>query len=216
VGCEQAIKPSPARESILSDYLLEGRDQKTAVGPGGKLRDILGLDPAPNKEAFDQLCDGINPVDGSRLSVRTRKDRLVGLGLSADGPKSFSIIQAITQDQGMRDALRLSFIETLEEMEQDMMTRVQRGKRKVNVRTNNMLYELFGHETSRPVDGVPDMNPHDHAFIFSATWCEETGRTQAANFHRIIQKLPYYEAALQARLARRLEDMGFETERRGK
>ena len=67
---------------------------------------LLALFARRFKEAFDRLCDNLNPADGSKLTVRTRADRTVGYDFTWSVPKSVSLLYAMSGDQGIMDAFR--------------------------------------------------------------------------------------------------------------
>ena len=161
------------------------------------------------------LCENRDPSTGQQLTPRTRSDRTVGYDFTFDGPKSVSVLYALTQDQGILDAFRDSVRETMTEIEQDMHTRSAQQGRNENRPTGNMLWAEFVHFTARPVDGVPDMQLHSHCFAFNSTWDDTEQRWKAGNFQEINRDMPFHQAAFHARLARRLADLGYGIERHG-
>ena len=78
-----------------------------------------------------------------------------------------------------------------------------------------MIWASFTHRTSRPVDGVPDCHLHRHCFAFNTTWNEKQERFQAFEIGSIKIQAPYYEAAFDTRLARRIQKLGYGIETRG-
>lgn len=181
---------------------------------GGAAR-LLGVEHSNVFEHFERLCHNQNPLTGEPLTARSRGDRIVGVDFTFDGPKGFSVLEALTGDARLRQALRDAAAETLAEMEQAMAARVRKGGRDENRTTGNMLYYLAEHDTTRPVDGVPDMQPHLHAFVLNATWDAAERQWKAANLLDVMRDMPYYQAAFHARLAGKLNALGYETERKG-
>ena len=90
-----------------------------------------------------------------------------------------------------------------------MKTRIRQGGRDANRDTGNMVWAEFIHTTSRPVDGVPDPQPHAHCFVFNSTWDAEERRWKAGQFRDLKRDVPYFQAAFRVRLAGKLQDLGF-------
>lgn len=224
-----------------ADYYSEG--QETVGHWGGKLASELGLHGKVTKEAFDLLCDNINPATGKPLTPRTNDNRRVGYDITVSGPKSYSILVAMAPTEEERRRLRAAFDGSLEEVmdeaEADMMTRVRKGGAYHDRRTGNGVRAVFHHSTARPVDfqefmarfgpgdelpgwlqeanGAipPDMQEHAHVFFFNATKDEVEDRMKAGEFGAIKRDGEYWTALFYARLARRLEAMGYGIDRRG-
>ena len=197
----------------LADYLAEGEELKPEFGGLGARR--LGLEGSGSKQAFDRLCDNLHPETGEKLTIRRKDNRIVGIDFTFDGPKSFAILEALTDDPRLRDALRQSALETMREMEQAVSTRVRRNGADQNRTVGEMIWFEAPHDTSRPVDGVPDMQPHHHFFVLNAVFDPAEQRWKAANLFDVLRDLPYYQAAFHQRLANRLQDLGYAIERKG-
>jgi conjugative relaxase-like TrwC/TraI family protein len=199
-----------------ADYYAQG--QETVGQWGGKLAERLGLCGAVTKDAFDKLCDNINPATGKSLTQRTNDNRRVGYDMTYAGPKSFSILVTLGPEDVSRqckDIFDEARDATQAEIEADMQTRVRIGGAQHDRPTGNMLTASFGHSTSRPVDGgVPDMHWHTHVFCFNATEDPVEGRIKAGEFSHILRDKAYYEAAFFARLAKSLADAGYAIDRR--
>ena len=195
-----------------ADYYSEGQE---IVGLwGGQGARLLGLGGVVDKEAFERLCDNLNPKDGKQLTVRTRSDRTVGYDFTFSVPKSVSLLYALTGDNDIMDAFRLAVNETMRDIESEMKTRVRRGGRDENRDTGNMVWAEFIHTTSRPVDGVPDPQLHAHCFAFNSTWDDQERRWKAGQFRELKRDAPYFQAAFRVRLADKLQDLGFGVERK--
>ena len=193
------------------DYYGEGQE---IVGRwGGNAATRLGLSGQVGREAFHALTENIHPATGEKLTPRKDADRRVGYDVNFHCPKSLSLLHALTGDQTILDAFQASYRATLQEMEQDMKTRVRKGGALEDRTTGNMVWAEFVHLTARPVDGRPDPHLHAHAFVQNATFDEVEGRWKAAQFGDIKRDAPYYEAAFHARLAKRVRELGYRTER---
>jgi conjugative relaxase-like TrwC/TraI family protein len=195
-----------------SDYYTEGQE---LVGSwGGKGAEYLGLSGTVDKESFDRLCDNVHPLTGEQLTVRTRAERTVGYDFTFSVPKSVSLLYGRTGDQQILDGFRSAVDETMREMEDEMQTRVRTGRQDTNRLTGNMVWAEFIHTTSRPVDGIPDPQLHAHVFVFNSTWDQEESRWKAGQFRELKRDAPYFQAAFRVRLANKLQDLGFEVERK--
>ncbi|MCA9217971.1 MAG: relaxase domain-containing protein, partial [Planctomycetales bacterium] len=197
-----------------ADYLSEGQEQ---IGCwGGKAAMMLGLNGQVTKVAFDRLCDNQHPRTGKQLTPRTRSDRTVGYDFNFHVPKGVSVAYALNQDERIVEAFREAVDETMNELERDMRTRVRRGWMNSERITGNLAWAEFIHHTARPVDGIPDMHLHAHCFVFNQTFDEHENRWKAGQFREIKRDAPYFEAAFHARLAKRLTELGYQIERKGR
>ena len=191
-----------------ADYYLQGQE---VVGLwGGKAAERLGLKGEVDRASFHALCDNRTP-QGERLTARDKGNRRVGYDFTFSAPKSVSVLYELSGDERILDAFRASVGETMREIESEMKTRV-RGKGADNDRTTgNLVWAEFVHFTSRPVDGVPDPHLHAHMYAFNATWDAAEGRWKAGQFGDVKRDAPYYQAAFDARLAGRLNELGYAT-----
>ena len=181
---------------------------------GGKAAARLGLEGEVKKEDFVSLCHNQKP-DGSKLNPRNSDRRKIGYDFTFSVPKSVSVAYAVKGDDRIRQAFEQSVEETMREIELNMRTQVGQGKDKEHAKTGEMLWASFTHRTSRPVDGIPDPHLHRHCFAINTTWNEKEGRFQAGEFGDIKQTAPYYEAAFFSRMADKMQQLGYQVERRG-
>ncbi len=198
------------------DYYAEGSAHQNEFG--GKGAELLGIAGPAEKLAFDRLCDNLHPLTGEQLTQRMNAERIVGIDFTFDGPKGFAVLEALASPEErrqLREALRLAGDETMREMEAVAGTRVRKSYQRENRTTGNLLWYRAPHDTTRPVEGVPDMQPHDHYFVLNATFDPVEKQWKAANLYDILQDMPYYQAAFHQRLAGRLEAMGYAVERQG-
>ncbi|MFO0847830.1 MAG: MobF family relaxase [Gemmataceae bacterium] len=201
---QQTAAAAAKKYFARSDYL----GQELVGDWGGKAADALGLSGRVNKRAFDALCDNVNPATGGRLTPRTKDGRTVGYDFTFDGPKSVSVLYALTQDPEILAAFRASARETMAEIETDVRVRVRARGQNAEADTGALAWAEFVHFTARPVDGVPDPQLHAHCFAFNAT-VDGAGRWRAAQFREVMRDMPYHQAAFHARLADRLAGLGY-------
>src|SRR3984885_2116468 len=200
------------RYYATADYYSQGQE---IVGRwGGKGAALLGLDGTVDKFSFERLCDNLHPQTGEPLLEHTRTERRVGYDFTFSVPKSVSLLYAMSGDEGILDAFRGAVDETMREIEAEMKTRVRAGGKDEDRVTGNLVWAEFIHTTSRPVDGLPDPQLHCHVFAFNTTWDDEEHRWKAGQFAEIKRDSPYFQAAFRARLANRLQDLGFGVQRK--
>jgi len=181
------------------------------VGTGA---DRLGLRGEVEREPFKRLLNNRHPEDNTKLTERDAANRRVGWDVNFNASKSVSVVFGLTNDLEIVDALRASVDETLLEMEQDVMTRVNlAGKKQQHKKTGNMVAGVWIHPESRAVgDQAPDPNLHAHAFISNHTWADS--RWTAADISLLwADSQKYFEAAFQSRFADRLQAIGYQVER---
>jgi len=209
---QQASADAAKQYYASADYYAEGQE---IVGRwGGEGAELLGLKGRVSKREFNALAENRNPRTGEQLTARTRDGRSVGYDFTWSVPKSVSLLYAMTEDEGLLDAFRASVHETMHDMEAEMKTRVRKKGRNEERVTGNLVYGEFVHFTSRPVDGLPDPQLHAHCFVFNATWDDQEQEWKAGYFRDLKRDSPFWQAAFRARLANRLQAMGFAIERK--
>jgi hypothetical protein len=74
-----------------------------------------------------------------------------------------------------------------------------------------MVYAEFDHFTARPVDGIPCPHIHTHVYCFNLTRDEIEGQWKAGQFGDLKRDATWFENAFDARLAFKLNSLGFAT-----
>lgn len=195
------------------DYYARGQEVEIVGRWGGRGAALLNLRGDVERDAFNALCDNLNPHTGERLTARKGGNRTVLYDMTFSVDKSVSVVHALTGDDRILEAFRRSVGETMREMERGMMARVRKGGVSEDRVTGNMVWGEFVHLTTRPVDGVPDPHLHAHMTVFNATFDRREGQWKAGQFRELKRDAPYYEAAFRSRLALRLQDLGYQVER---
>ena len=128
-------------------------------------------------------------------------------------PRAFrsSTRRRLTSGFSMRSAIRS--MQTMQDHEADMATRVRKGGKNENRTTGNMVWGEHIHFTSRPVNGVPDPHLHAHCFAFNATVDKKEQAWKAGQFRELKRDSPYFEALFHSRLSHRLAELGLPIER---
>jgi conjugative relaxase-like TrwC/TraI family protein len=190
-----------------SDYYSEG--QELVGNWGGKGAILLGLFGEVDRKAFEKLCDNLNPRTGKSLTPITRGNRRAGYDFTWSAPKSVSVTHALTGDERIVQAFRDSIHDTMSEMEEDMQSRVRKGRVEQDRTTGNLVWSEFVHLTSRPVNGMPCPQLHAHCFAFNATFDAVESKWKAGQFGKIKGDGYYWQAVQQARFANRLQELGY-------
>jgi len=212
-----AAKKYFAEHLRTSDYLSQD-----GARPGiwfGKGAERLGLEGDVASKDFMALAGNRDPRTGEKLSVRDVANARPGYDFTFSGPKSFAAMWARTGDERLIDAFRETILESIAlDIEPEMKTRLRRNGQNGDVVTGNLVGSLFLHDTTRPLkeDGKPDPHPHGHAYIFARTWAPHENRWQNAQLYDLHLDRPYLEAAFEARLGKRLQQLGYTLESDGK
>lgn len=202
-------------ETVLTqgDYYL---GQEVAGHWWGLGADLLGVGQGARveNEPFARLLQGFHPVTGAKLTQRLRKDRRPGMDLTFSVPKSVSLAWALGSDERVVAALQEAVRETMTRDVEPLVARRRRegvfAATKQQRPTGKLIYADFLHKTSRPVDGHPDPHLHVHAFVMN--WTEEGGRHFAGELEEIKRQAPTLQAKFEARLAGKLERLGYRVE----
>ena len=189
------------------DYYLEGQEEPALWH--GKGAELLGLKGPVDYPDFEKLCDNINPQTGKQLTAKHIANRRVGYDFTYSVPKSVSLAY-IAGDTRIADEFRAAVAETMSEIEREMQTRVRKGGAFENRTTGNLIFVDFLHKTSRPIKGVPDPQLHVHAVVLNATYDHEEHQWKAGEFGALKANAPYFQAVFRARLANRLQALGYE------
>jgi conjugative relaxase-like TrwC/TraI family protein len=194
-----------------ADYYTEGQE---LVGLWrGKGAERLGLSGRVDRADWDALCDNQRPHGGETLTVRQKNERRVGYDFNFHCPKSVSLLYGISHDDRILQAFQESVAATMEDIESEAKARVRAGGKDEDRITGNLVWGEFVHLTARPEDGVPDPHLHAHCFVFNATFDGVEDRWKAGQFGDLKRDAPFFEAMFHSRMARRLEELGLETQR---
>lgn len=180
---------------------------------GGKVAEKFGLSGQVSKDEFEALCYNTHPTTGEQLTARNVDGRRVGYDFTFDVPKSVSIAYSQTEDKDILHSFRNSVSETMALVEKDAQTRVRVGGAFENRDTGNLIWGEFVHDTSRPVNGIPDCHLHSHNFVINATWDDAEQRFKAIEIGQVKANGSFYEAYFSNRLAENLQKCGYGLER---
>jgi conjugative relaxase-like TrwC/TraI family protein len=208
-----AIANSEAAKAYFksADYYIEGQESPSFWN--GKGAELLGLSGEVDYRDFEKLCDNINPATGRQLTAKHLTNRRVGYDFTFSLPKSLSLAYSLGGDERIASEFQAAVADTMGLIEREMETRVRKEGANENRRTGNMLWTAFTHHTSRPIGGYPDPQLHVHAVAFNATFDKAEGQWKAGEFAAIKANGPYFQAAFRARLAERVQNLGYDIRR---
>lgn len=214
------------------DYYLKQEDlpftfdeaNGTWWGEGAKVLGIAGKAITPSM--FESLYQGRLP-DGKQLGRETAagiKHR-PGADLTFSAPKSFSILMGLTQDKRLiaaRDKA-LSVVLTLIEKECAMARKCTAGMTTFE-RTEKLVIARVPHLTSRALDP----QDHVHCLVMNMTQRQDgqwralasqlgiVDTTADGTIEKILARKKYYGLIYRHELARQLQKLGFEIERKNR
>src|ERR1700694_3334736 len=197
-----------------SDYYIDG--QEVMGRWGGKGGELLGLTGEVDARRYFSMVDNRDPNTGEQLTPRQKDNRRVGFDFTFSAPKSVSVLYELSGDERILDVFRDSARETMREIESEMKTRVRTKGADHDRETGNMAWAEFVHFTARPVDGIPDPHLHAHFYAFNVTYDDTEKRWKAGQFGDLKRDAGYFEAAFDARLAHKLNALGYATEKNSK
>jgi conjugative relaxase-like TrwC/TraI family protein len=192
--------------SLGMEYYLEGDGLSTWCGKGSEL---LGLEGPVKHADFKALCENCHPESGEQLTPRLRGNRRVCVDFNLHVPKSVSVVYALTGDKELREAVWQAALSTVRAIEPWVETRVRQSGGNSNRPTQNLVCAAFLHETTRPIDGVPDPHLHVHCVVMNATFDKAEDRWKAIQLQRVWKNLPYFEAYFHSALVKRVEALGY-------
>jgi conjugative relaxase-like TrwC/TraI family protein len=178
----------------------------------GELAKMLGLDKVQvSKENFCKLADNINPLTGEKITMGgDRIDRKPMYDFTFSCPKSVSILYALTEDQELQANILRVFNESVDYTMQEAekmysLTRDQSNGKNEYIQTGNIVYAGFGHETSRPVDGIPYPHLHKHCTVMNMTYDPVSGKYKAVEFLDFKTYAEFIQTIFESEFAHRLQ-----------
>ncbi|WP_210358961.1 MobF family relaxase [Sphingomonas beigongshangi] len=191
-------------------YTVEGSSEVSAWAGEGSAE--LGLSGEVSKDAFEGVLNGILPSGEAVAQVENRR---AGVDLTFSVPKSVSVLAYVTGDKrilgpdgaNMKAVTRaMAWVESnLAEGRKDV------EGRKVPVRSGNLVYALFQHDTSRALDP----QAHVHAVIANLTRMPD-GKWQALHADKIWSNNSVVGSIYHAFLREELEKLGYQVDLKGK
>jgi len=195
-------------------YAQENAVQGEWFGLGA---DKLGLQGTVGEQAFLELCEGLNPVTGERLTMRKNTTRFANgketanrrifYDFTISPPKSVSIL-GLYQDERIVEIHDAAIRKAVSEMESYAMTRVRKKGRSDDRETGNVVGACFRHDTSRALD--PHL--HTHCIVMNATFDAVEKRWKALQNYEMLKAQKFVENFYYHELAKGLKKLGYAIE----
>jgi conjugative relaxase-like TrwC/TraI family protein len=188
-------------------YTVEGSSEISEWGGAGAFE--VGLSGHVGKQAFEGVLNGVLP---SGEAVAQYQNRRHGLDLTFSLPKSASVMAYIGGDQRILEANLAAVKQTMAWVEKNLAEhRKDIEGRSVPVRSGNLIYALFQHDTSRALDP----QGHVHAVIANLTRTAE-GKWVALHADKLWSNNSVIGSIYHAYLRQGLKQLGYRIEPRGK
>lgn len=189
-------------------YLGEGPGELSEWG--GKGAEALALTGDVSKDAFEKVLNGKLP-DGTEVNVS--ENRRAGVDMTFSLPKSASVLALVSGDQRILEAHQSAVKQTMAWVEGKFAEArdYSRNRNGEPVRTGNLVYALFQHDTSRKLDP----QSHIHVVIAAITQTAE-GKWKALWNGELWRNNSVIGSAYHAFARAELEKIGYQTEITGK
>lgn len=200
---------SGAANYFAKDDYYTGEHASEVSAWGGTGAAELGLVGEVNKLAFERLLDGELP-DGTRVGQVERRQN--GTDLTFSMPKSASVLAYVAGDERLLAAHMQAVRQTMGWVEKNFAEgRVYDSNRKGEpVRTGNLTYAIFQHDTSRRLD------PQAHLHVVVANLTRIGEKWQALHNGQLWKNNSIIGSVYHAALRARIEELGYRTELTGK
>ncbi len=177
---------------------------------GGEGAKELGLSGEVSKEAFEKILNGIQPSGEAVGQVDKRQS---GVDLTFSMSKSASVMAYVAGDERVLKAHWNAVSATMSWVEKNFAEgrTYERTKSGEPVRTGNLVYALFQHDTSRALDP----QGHIHVVIANMTRMAD-GAWRALHNGQLWKNNSTIGAAYNAQFRTELAKLGYETEITGK
>lgn len=192
------------------NYYTQGENADLSVW-GGKGADALGLSGQVDKDTFEALLNSTLP-DGT--VVNDHENRRAGLDLTFSMPKSASVLAYVGGDERLLQANMKAVEKAMSWVEANTAEARSYARDPKNgdaIRTGNLVYAMFQHDTSRALD------PQAHIHVVAAAITQTAGGAWKALWNGEIYKNnsvigSIYHAALRTEI----EKLGYEVRITGK
>ncbi|MCA9186072.1 MAG: MobF family relaxase [Pirellulaceae bacterium] len=193
-----------------ADYYLD--EEAVPARWHGQGAERLGLHGELVFDHFSALCRNRHPLTGKQITAAHRDNRRVGYDITFSVSKSVSILYALAGDERILKAFQQSVQDTMQLIEQDAAVRLRKDGANSDRLVGNLVYSDFYHSLSRPTgqDNVPQPQLHAHVVVQNMAFDSEEGIWKALQAGGIKASAPYFQAAFRAKLAERIQQLGYE------
>lgn len=198
---------SGAANYFASDnYYTAEQSSEMSVWAGSGSED-LGLSGAVGKDSFEAILNGILPSGEGVAQVENRR---AGYDLTFSMPKSASVLAYVAGDKRILTANQAAVQKAMNWVEKNL-AEGRKGADGTPVRTGNLVYALFQHDTSRALDP----QAHIHAVVANLTRLPD-GKWQALHADKLWSNNSVIGSIYHAYLRSELEKLGYSVELKGK
>jgi conjugative relaxase-like TrwC/TraI family protein len=188
--------------------LTENRMPGTKGEPLTLRTNTTRLAPVVDEKTGEYVTDH----ETGKIKMEEVSNRRAGYDFTFSVPKSLSVAMAFMEpeerakvEQMVEGCIR----EVMAKVEGRLETRVRKGGVQENRCTGNIVFAMFPHGETRPVEGIPDPHHHVHVFVCNATYDEVEGAWKAIELGEVKADAPFYQAAFDSLLAGRLMGEGY-------
>lgn len=181
----------------------------------------LGLVGEVTKEQFASLAYNLHPETQQKITQRmprkAESERRTFWDVTISPPKEFSILALMGDDQtrqAFRELHRKAVKIAAEEIEATIGRRLRANGQNSTQTTGEAVIAAVEHETSRPVDGLPDPHLHTHMLFANITRDPESGEFYALDNSHAVPALHMARQAYYSHLVQGIEQLGYKTETR--
>ena len=160
---------SGAANYFAKDDYYTGEHASEVSAWGGEGAAALGLSGEVSKEAFEQILNGVLPNGDKVAQVENRR---LGVDLTFSMPKSASVMAYVAGDDRVLAAHLKAVQATMGWVEKNAAEArtYERNRNGEPVRTGNLVYAIFQHDTSRALD------PQGHLHVVVAAITNRAGQ----------------------------------------
>lgn len=199
----------------VGDYYAAG--QRISGEWFGRGSAMLGLTGQVREKEFLELCGGIDPRSGERLTQRmnstrgsgesSEPNRRIFFDFTISPPKSVSVV-ALYQDSRVVELHNRVVRVAMGELEGFAEARLRKAGQRSQRITGNTVAACFQHDTSRELD--PHL--HTHCVVFNATFDAAEDRWKALEPLSMYRAQKFAENLYYHELAKGLRSLGYEIE----
>jgi conjugative relaxase-like TrwC/TraI family protein len=154
----------------------------------------------------------VTDPDTGKIKMEEVSNRRAGYDFTFSVPKSLSVAMAFMgaeERAKVEEMIERCIREAMAKVERRMETRVRKGGARENRSTGNIVFAMFAHGETRPVEGIPDPHYHVHVFVCNATYDGVEDAWKAIELGEVKADAPFYQAAFDSLLAGRLMAEGY-------
>ncbi len=206
----QKSSGSDTTKYFFGYYAEQELDRPVWLGKGS---DKLGLKGEILEKDFQSVCNNVCPKTGKQITDRMVQNRTSSYDFTFSVPKSISITYGIMEDKELLSSFDKAVRATMDDIEKSSEVRVRKNGKSENRNSGNLIYGIFTHGETRPIDGVSDPQLHKHVIVQNLSFDEVEKKWKAGQFRNIKADAPYYETLFRSHLANELTQVGYEIKR---